>query len=157
MIMTLSVYGRTKRPASSAIRMKRSKGSSTFSAAARRRITSTLRSGRGRAGASGCSSITSRIRSLGPPASLNTSRLTTSIDRLKRRRRFLHALESGGDTDADERERDLARSTIGFGVEKLSQPRRQHLGAQGRRGRAVRVRLRSRAPDAALGRRAAPP
>ena len=41
---------------------------------------------------------------------------------------LLHALESGGDTDADEHDRDLARPTVGFGVEKLSQPRRQHLG-----------------------------
>ena len=32
------------------------------------------------------------------------------------------------DTDADERDGDLARPTVGFGVEKLSQPRRQHPG-----------------------------
>ena len=85
-IITDSVYGRTKRPASSDIPTKRLNGSSTFSAAARRRIASTLRSGRGRDGASACSSVTSRISSLGPPASSNTSKLTTSIDILKRPR-----------------------------------------------------------------------
>ena len=41
---------------------------------------------------------------------------------------LLHALKSGGDTDADEGERDLARPCVGFGVEKLSQPRCEHLG-----------------------------
>ena len=81
-----SVYGRTKRLASSDIPMKRSNGSSTLSAAARCRIASTLRSGRGRDGASACSSVTSRISSLGPPANSNTSKLTTSIDILKRPR-----------------------------------------------------------------------
>ena len=42
--------------------------------------------------------------------------------------KLLHALESGGDTDADARDRDLARPTMGFGVETLSPPRRQHSG-----------------------------
>ena len=41
---------------------------------------------------------------------------------------LLHALESVGETEADEGDRDLARPPVGFGVEKLSQPRRKHLG-----------------------------
>ena len=39
---------------------------------------------------------------------------------------LLHALKVGGNTDADERDRDLTRPTVRFGVEKLSHPRRQH-------------------------------
>ena len=67
---------------------------------------------------SACSSATSRISSLGRPANSNTSKLTMSIDTLKRPRNSLHALEAGGDTDADERDRDLAPPTVRFGVEK---------------------------------------
>ena len=82
---------------------------------------------------------------------------------------ILHALESGGDTDADERERNLARPTIGFGVEKLFHPRRQYLGIAELRQAGFELRAqvvgrepcegkpRSRAPDGVLGRRAAPP
>jgi hypothetical protein len=35
---------------------------------------------------------------------------------LKRPRKVLHALEAGGDTDADERDRDLAPPTVHLGV-----------------------------------------
>ena len=108
--------------------MKRSNGSSTFSAAARRRIASTLRSVAGPRPRVGLLFDHLTNQQPGAVGQLEHLEADDVYRQVQAAQELLHALESGRDTDADERDGDLARPTVGFGVEKLSQPRRQHPG-----------------------------
>lgn len=107
---------------------------------------------------------------LGSAGELEHSEADDVYRQVEATQEILHALESGGDTAADERERDLARPTIGFGVEKLSHPRRQHLGIAELRQAGFELRAQvvggepcegscvvERLMQCSLGRRAAPP